>query len=548
VIDRSVQAETISQSVVVTGDGNRVSLRFGDTGIILPLKRKQFRPPERRRRLAPDERPRELDLLVPEAGKLPFLGREDILAELRAWLDDEADISVHAVIGRAGTGKTRLALEFVGGVESDPARKGQWIAGFISPGDLSPVVETLATHNFAWERPTLLVIDYAAQCHSAMARWLDRLAYQTLDTRLRFLLLDREAPENFGWWHDLTSPSLNDQRARLDLFYAPRPTKLRGLSEVEDRRRVMAAALEAACALRPPPPPAPIIPAVGQDANFDIRLADRQFGNPLALVMAGVIARERGPRRALELCRLDAARYLGRRELDRLAALAGSRGLGGDTMRYIVAFNCLAGGLPLAGLRKTLADELVASQRTADIDVLAELIQQELPVDAGRPLEQRRLATIQPDLLGEAAIIEAFSGQPSKEAEAPAAVRRAYAINPEMAAQAVVRLVQDFGYAVEDKSATEGEKATGQRVTDWLLTLAHTIKDPVQMSPLVAALPLETTVLREAGVELTERLAAFFRQEAEGNNDPNAISNAAGWMNNLAVRLSACRLDEQPRR
>jgi hypothetical protein len=450
--NRSVQAGTISQSVVFTGDHN--TLRFGETGIVLPLKRKQQPPPERRRGLAPDERPRELSLLVPEAGKLPFVGRDDILAELRTWLDDESNISVHALIGRAGTGKTRLALEFCGATESDPARKGQWIAGFISPNDLTPVVETLATHNFAWERPTLLVIDYAAQCHLALARWLDRLADRKLETKLRFLLLDREAPEGFGWWHELTK----EQEARFDLFYAPRPAKLRGLSEIEDRRRIMAAALEAACALRPPPPPAPKIPAACEDANFDARLADRQFGNPLALVMAGVITRDSGPRAALALRRLDAARYLGRRELDRLAALAESRGLNGDTMRYIVAFNGLAGGLPLAGLRKTLADELIASQRTAEIDVLLELLQQELAIDARRPVEQRRLAAIQPDLLGEAAIIEAFSGSPATEAEAVNAVRRAYTLGPELAAQALIRLVQDFGYAVEDKSATEAEK------------------------------------------------------------------------------------------
>ena len=145
--DRSVDARDISRSVVVTGDGNSVSLRFGDTGIILPLKRKQFRPPERRRNLAPEERSRELDLLIPEAGRLPFVGRKDLLAELRTWLDDEVDISVHALIGRAGTGKTRLALELCQAVDSDFAARGPWIAGFLSPDDLALVVDTLATQN-----------------------------------------------------------------------------------------------------------------------------------------------------------------------------------------------------------------------------------------------------------------------------------------------------------------------------------------------------------------------------------------------------------------
>jgi hypothetical protein len=45
--DRSVNARDISQSVVVTGDGNNVALTFGDTGIRLPLRRKQLPPPER---------------------------------------------------------------------------------------------------------------------------------------------------------------------------------------------------------------------------------------------------------------------------------------------------------------------------------------------------------------------------------------------------------------------------------------------------------------------------------------------------------------------
>ena len=44
--DRSVDARDISQSVVVTGDGNNVALTFGDTGIALPLRRKQFPPPD----------------------------------------------------------------------------------------------------------------------------------------------------------------------------------------------------------------------------------------------------------------------------------------------------------------------------------------------------------------------------------------------------------------------------------------------------------------------------------------------------------------------
>ena len=105
------------------------------------------------------------------------------------------DISVHALIGHAGAGKTRLTLEFCLKIDSDPNAKGGWLAGSLLPTELSSVVETLATRHFRWERPTLMVIDNAAQCHAALARWLDRLAGMETDTKLRILLLDREAPE-----------------------------------------------------------------------------------------------------------------------------------------------------------------------------------------------------------------------------------------------------------------------------------------------------------------------------------------------------------------
>ncbi len=253
--------------------------------------------------------------LSAEAGKLPLIGRKDLFAELQAWLDDKADISVHALIGRAGTGKTRLALEFCRSIDNDPSGKGEWIAGFLSPAELSAVVETLATQSFEWERRTLLVIDYAAQCHQALARWLDRLADQKLDAKLRILLLDREAPEAFGWWHELTVLGPPNRR---DLFYALRPRQLPDLSDLEERRELLAAALQAARELRPGASGCDVHSRKARTPDFDRRLPQPQFGNPLNLVMAGVIALDRGPHAALALRRLDAARQIARRELRRV--------------------------------------------------------------------------------------------------------------------------------------------------------------------------------------------------------------------------------------
>ena len=68
--DRSADARDISQSVVVTGDGNNVAFTFGDTGIRLRLRRKQFPPPDRHRRPRPEEPPR-----MTSPNQLPIISR-----------------------------------------------------------------------------------------------------------------------------------------------------------------------------------------------------------------------------------------------------------------------------------------------------------------------------------------------------------------------------------------------------------------------------------------------------------------------------------------
>ena len=147
VTDRSIHSQSMHNTVAVTGDGNSVTAVFGDTGVRLLLERRQVATPDRRRKPRPGEPPRELDIFAPGAGALPLLGREADLAALRAWLDDPADLSVHALIGEAGSGKTRLALELCRLVDP-PDNTGAWRAAFLRPSDLLPIAETLATRAF----------------------------------------------------------------------------------------------------------------------------------------------------------------------------------------------------------------------------------------------------------------------------------------------------------------------------------------------------------------------------------------------------------------
>jgi tetratricopeptide (TPR) repeat protein len=379
------------------------------------------------------------------------------------------------------------------------------------------------------------------------SHWLDRLAGQKLDTKLRVLLLDREAPEGFGWWRELTGSGLNTARERRDLMYASRPTQLPDLSDLKERRELMQAALTAGWELRIESPRGPQIPEAGLDPDFDTRLGQPLFGNPLALVMAGVIAVDREPRAALALRHLETARRLGRRELDRFAALARARRVGDDAMRHIVAFNGLVGGILIADLRKSVADELAASRRSADLDAVVALLEQELPTPT--PLEEvardPRLATTQPDLIGEAAIIEAFTGETSRELEASKVVLRAYALAGKDAARVLVRLLQDFAYAIEDESATEHDKATAQRIMGWLLNLARNVDDAEHLLPLVSALPQQTMILREPAADLTERHFLLSRREAERTNERLRWIRTARLAGAFAIRLSALGRSEE---
>jgi tetratricopeptide (TPR) repeat protein len=537
---RSVAAgRDIRDSVVVTGDGNLVRVSFGDSGIVLQPVRKHWPRPDRRPPPKPGEPPRELDLLNAESTVLPFIGRADMLAELHAWIDDPIDVSAHALIGRAGSGKTRLALALCEQLDPAPPQTGAWRCGFVSPADLARVVEATATRSFDWPAGTrlLIVLDYAAQSQKPLGEWLDRLAYTTLPgVRLRFLLLEREAPEQFGWWHDLTSAA-----TRRDLFHRLRPTVLPDLADLEERRRLMQAARRAASRLRPDVAATAPLPDAGAQPGFDRRLNEPAFGNPLNLVMAGVIALEQGADAALGLSRLDAARKLGARELKRLLTLATARGIDEEAARHAVAFNELAGGLPCAGLPQTLAAELTEAALDAPgASKLASLLERELPPAATPEAAagESRVGTIQPDLIGEAATIKAFDDAEWRKAAALGAVRRAYALDPQRAAPALVRLAQDYGYAAEDPSAPEPERSTARRVAAWLTDLTASIGDPEDLVWIAHALPQQTLILRDLALAVSTTIADGRARRANESGEMSDVAAAASAFNDLANRLS----------
>jgi tetratricopeptide (TPR) repeat protein len=541
---RSVSAGgSVDRSVVVTGDGNSVSLSFGGS-FTLPLDRRQLAPNRVTLRASTP-----LSLLAPDAGLLPLVGREAMLGELRTWAQAGNDVSVHALIARAGTGKTRLALELCKSLDGDfVPGAGGWVAGFIRPGDLATVIGALATRSFDWAQPTLLVIDYAAAVHRELAKWLDRLAAQPFSGKLRLLLLDREAPEGFGWFHDLTQPPDNRSTTRRDLFVDPnRPQSLPDLQQGDERRALLQAALSVAESKLDSASLRHALPGPGDDPDFESALASPRFGNPLNLAMAGLIAAERGPTAALALRRLDAARYLARHEIGRMVRISEGEGVSPLAMRHALGFNGLAGGLALATLREDLAHELSKGGLDAPAAALADILMQELPRtdDQATAISMPRLNTIQPDLIGEGVIVETLLlGPPDRALRAGSVVQRAHNLTGARAAEAVMRLIQDFGHAIEDPAADSEEREVARSVFGLLTAVTDAIPDNEieRLETLVSAFPKSTTVLREAAAAQTKRLADIWRHiddSLEPNDDLKATAarRAAGWLNNLANRL-----------
>ena len=203
----------------------------------------------------------------------------------------------------------------------------------------------------------------------------------------------------------------------------------------------------------------------------------------------------------------------------------------------MVAFNGLAGGLPVADLPDLIARELAAWGTPSDPQAIAGLLDQEFP-PRHEPAETPRLGTIQPDLIGEAVIVQSFEGAHFLPGQAAPTVRRAYTLGGTRAAEALVRIVQDFAYALEEQTASMGERTRGAAVLGWLTELAEQITDPTSLLPLAFALPAQTLVLRAPSARLTQVLSDTFKALAKTSEDEDIIGLSASLLNNLAVRLS----------
>ncbi|MBF8193724.1 ATP-binding protein, partial [Nonomuraea sp. K274] len=169
--------------------GRLETVAGGESSVILPdlLIPAREQPPQD----CPDWR-----LLLPRHAVVPFLGRQEELAELREWAADATPLSVAVLTGRSGTGKTRLAGELC-----EELAEAGWDTGFLPLDAVCvPLSDPAATLDAL--RPTLLVVDHPEPSAPLVGELVRRLARHRHNPRTRLLLLARE-PGEAEWWRRL---------------------------------------------------------------------------------------------------------------------------------------------------------------------------------------------------------------------------------------------------------------------------------------------------------------------------------------------------------
>ncbi len=447
--------------------------------------------PWHHRRRAPTK---ELDVLQTDVRAMALVGRSDELKSLGEWLTSERMVAVRCLIGRGGAGKTRLAIDLCERAESQG-----WRAGVLSHDALARMGTDY--DGDAWrgsERPTLVVIDDAASAATSLRVWLGKLATLTTTYRLRVLLLERFADDNGGWWFDLTRPGTLASASIDSLLDPEAPVPLRPLGSVADRRALLLAAMQAAARINGAST-VPSLPAPGLRPDFDNRLTiGPNTGDPLFLIMAGVVASSGDAPTALALSRPDLAKRVAESERERLQRLASASHIDPRLFTYLAACVTLQAGSGQAD--STALVEQESREAGYSLSVPAETIAS-LLADALAAEQGDNLTPIRPDLIGEAFALTEI-GAPRRPLEKQhGTIQRAFSRSPIAVAEFVIHAVQDFA-----------EDANVSGAIAWLDDVLAPTVDLSVMTSIAAVLPERSVVLQARALifqeELVERLSA----------------------------------------
>jgi len=487
---------------VLGGSGHAISVGTGPVLRLIGLER-----------LSQQTIRTELDLLKAQHQKTRLVGRDRDFESLWQWLHSDRRITIRTLVGPGGTGKTRMAIALLARLASEDA---PWQGGFVLPQDLSSCGAAQDLSELSWDRPTLVIVDYAASSAGALRMVLQKLACAPDDGHpLRLLLLERFAERSSGWYHQLFDASWSTGTGKL--FDPAEPIPLEAVQTAVLRRRILEDSVAAVAELRRESPL--IVPAGGTLPDFDRLLEKPDWENPLVLMMAGLTAYSTGWIGALSLSRTDLLLKVAERERTRIERIAPGNPAARRLLVHMAACATLTNGLTLEAARASIAEESAALQLDypGGNGQLAADLMTALHGDKG-------ISPILPDIVGEAFVLLALA-DPLQDASAT--VLRTAARAPRLAATTVVHALQDFHHT--------GRKAPA----DWLRALAESAgSDVALLEGIEGALPEHTLELRELALRVTEALLnrlAGLPPEVQSSEGMRA--QRGGLLNNLAVRL-----------
>lgn len=510
--------------------GQATSFDVGGLQVVRPWNMASAPP-----KFVPGKRPpSDLWVLKPKYRSVEMVGRERDFADLLAWRDDEARVAARLIVGRAGTGKTRLAMEFVWRTFREAADR--WDAGFVVSESLRMPRDW---NEWRWLRPTILVLDYAQALDDAVRRMLLALARKAEDENLaplRLLLLERQASAEEGWFRqllDMDNP-LGGGPVR-ELFLPPEPVALQPLESLEDRRGILQATLHVLQEWDGKP--VPRIPAAGADPGFDAQLAQPQWREPLYLMMAALVGRTDAQGRLatnaeaqllakLTLERTDLAEEVAGRELSRLDHFVveppGRARI--RLLHHMTACATLCGGMSGADLKAACAQEgqALGLQWPEGYGDLAALVAEALPGGDGS------VAPVEPDIVGEALVLRVL-GEGLSRAEQSQTILRLAHRNVGAVSTTLFHAFASFG-ADDQRTAT---------LLCWIAALIESglNENHAWLEAIENSFPHQTTVLRDAAVRVTQALYDAAKSRLASNSSDAFRSELAGMANNLACRL-----------
>ena len=333
----------------------------------------------------------DLDYLNPYTMGLPLIGRSRELAVLGAWLAADRKISVTALSGAGGSGKTRLALELC-----DASAKSGWDAGFLEGRALRRFMAQKSASSWSWQKPTLIVVDDAASNGDALAPWLEELADNPVAGApdLRILFLERSATSVEGWWARIAGDGGWKTRAVQRLLEPRDPIVLSDLTPLDQQALLDEVIRRTSC----------VNSQQELFASVDIALQEQEWATtPIYLVMAGLLAAKYARPHLLSLNRTDLAMELAGIEQGRLSRLARAAKIEPSVLLTLVASITLARGIDEPTLPFILSHlrQMKRSAQLIDDSTIVTLLKD------GLPTVDQQIHGISPDILGEAFLLSA---------------------------------------------------------------------------------------------------------------------------------------------